>query len=616
MELNLMLAQERRRQLQLLIELAKLKQAKASRAELVGKVIGCRADSEPAANSLAAGKAAVPPGVLRTEREFAASSEPEKQIQGMLLAAQVAGHGEVPCSDVVAGNSPDIPPLCSQDMEAETQATLTATRTAGLETELGSDLIVGANAREDPASLRPYQDASNLQESCKGFNTLSNNGCGEPVDTVVATPVAVAWELPDSNKEPRGELAQIGSSVATEVEASADMLEARTLRRGLSETHCRENSPHTFEAHPLQSNFCWRRPAEEMGGPSRVSTATELTVGARSILSMGDKPPGSIKEVVKTMAEMTAKFAEVLSELKTEMKNIDRSNNSIKAELKSVVASMGFINSNFEEFKEEIASLRQELSQVQKQNLVCQTANKRMDKELKETRRQLTELKQYSRRSNLELKGIPCTENEVLVETMQKIAKFLMVDLVEGDIDAIHRVRTRGDGPANVIVRFNSRRKRDLILQAARKKRPTTAMLGSENAQPLYVNEHLCPEYKVLLGKAIQMKREKKWKFVWVSEGKVLMRKADNSRVISLTTFMTLWIASKGQDSVDAGEDPARAFDWRRGGRLNIPSPSTTATRHGWFKADLDKASAAAYHPSRLMGEPPTALTEIDIGTE
>ncbi|KAH6936325.1 hypothetical protein HPB50_016136 [Hyalomma asiaticum] len=327
MDLNLMLAQERRRQLQLLIELAKLKQAKASRAELVGKVIECRADSEPAANSLAAEKAAVSPGVLRTERECAASSEPEKQIQGMLLAAQVAGRGEVPCSDVVAGNSPDIPPLCSQDMEAETQATLTATRTAGLETELGSDLIVGANAREDPASLRPYQGASNLQESCKGFNTLSNNGCGgevtmiasspgagavetslvqrprggncnadrvsgahsvasslEPVDTVVATPVAVAWELPDSNKEPRGELAQIGSSAAKAGEAGADTFDAGTLRRGRSQAQCGENSPHTFEAHPLQSSFCWRRPAEEMGGPSRVSTAIELTVGARSIL--------------------------------------------------------------------------------------------------------------------------------------------------------------------------------------------------------------------------------------------------------------------------------------------------------------------------------------------
>ncbi|KAH6924385.1 hypothetical protein HPB50_016526 [Hyalomma asiaticum] len=326
MELNLMLAQERRRQLQLLIELAKLKQAKASRAELVGKVIESRADSEPAANSLAAGKAAVSPGVLRTERECAASSEPEKQIQGMLLAAQVAGRGEVPCSDVVAGNSPDIPPLCSQDMEAETQATLTATRTAGLET--GSDLIVGANAREDPASLRPYQDASNLQDSCKGFNTLSNNGCGgevamiassvsagaavetslvqrprggncnadrvsgahlvasslEPVDTVVATPVAVAWELPDSNKEPRGELAQIGSSVATEVEASADMLEAGTLRRGLSQAHCGDSSPHVLQAHSLLANNGLRQSADDMGGSLGTVAATEPTLRERATI--------------------------------------------------------------------------------------------------------------------------------------------------------------------------------------------------------------------------------------------------------------------------------------------------------------------------------------------
>ncbi|KAH6931765.1 hypothetical protein HPB50_000358 [Hyalomma asiaticum] len=113
MELNLMLAQERRRQLQLLIELEKLKQARASRAKQVGDVVECRAHSEPAANSLAAGKAAVSASVLRTERECALSAEPEKQIQGMLLATQVAGHSEVPCSDIVPGDSPDTAPLCS-----------------------------------------------------------------------------------------------------------------------------------------------------------------------------------------------------------------------------------------------------------------------------------------------------------------------------------------------------------------------------------------------------------------------------------------------------------------------------------------------------------------------
>ncbi|KAH6932960.1 hypothetical protein HPB50_011099 [Hyalomma asiaticum] len=320
MEFNLMMAQERRRQLQLLIELEKLKQARASRADQVGEVVECMAHSEPAANSLAVGKAAVSASVLRTEWECATSSEPEKQIQGMLLATQVAGRGEVPCSDVVAGDSPDTEPLCPQGVETETHAALTATRTAGLDTELGSDLIAEANARDDD------QEASKWQESCKSFDTLSNNGCGdevtmiasspsaeaavetslaerprggnceadrvsgaysvasllEPVDTVGATPVAVASELPDSIGETRRELAQIGHSAATAVEASADTFEAGTLRRGQPRAHCRENGPHTFEAHPLESNFCWRRPAEEMGGPSRISSATELTVGARS----------------------------------------------------------------------------------------------------------------------------------------------------------------------------------------------------------------------------------------------------------------------------------------------------------------------------------------------
>ncbi|KAH6919622.1 hypothetical protein HPB50_029390 [Hyalomma asiaticum] len=178
MEFNLMMAQERRRQLQLLIELEKLKQARVSRAEQVGEVVECMAHSEPAANSFAVGKAAVSASVLRTEWECAVSSEPEKQIQGMLLATQVAGLGEVPCSDVVAGDSPDIPPLCSQSMEAETHATLTATQTTGLETELGSDLIAEANAREDAASPKQYQEASKWQGSCTSFDTLSNSCCG------------------------------------------------------------------------------------------------------------------------------------------------------------------------------------------------------------------------------------------------------------------------------------------------------------------------------------------------------------------------------------------------------------------------------------------------------
>ncbi|KAH6921699.1 hypothetical protein HPB50_004117 [Hyalomma asiaticum] len=327
MELNLMLAQERRRQLQLLIELAKLKQAKASRAELVGEVVECRTHSEPAANSLAAGKATVSESVLRTEQECAASSEPEKQMPGVLLTTQAAGRSEVPCSDVVAGDSPDTAPLCSQCVENETHATLTATRTAGLETELGSDLIAEANAREDAASPKQYQEVSELQVSCPSFDPLGNSSCGEvamiasspsagavvesslvqrlrggncdadrvsvahsvasslePVDTVVATPVAAACELPELNEGLRSKLAQIGHSVAAAVEASADRLETRTLRRGRSQAHCGDSSPHVPQAHSLLANNGLRQSADDMGGSLGTVAATEPTLRVRATI--------------------------------------------------------------------------------------------------------------------------------------------------------------------------------------------------------------------------------------------------------------------------------------------------------------------------------------------
>lgn len=79
---------------------------------------------------------------------------------------------------------------------------------------------------------------------------------------------------------------------------------------------------------------------------------------------LGEKVPSSIKEVVKVITEMTAKFTTVVHDLKSEIKALHSSNLAVKAELTSVRASMGFINDSFEEFKSEIRALRAEVNQV------------------------------------------------------------------------------------------------------------------------------------------------------------------------------------------------------------------------------------------------------------
>lgn len=74
----------------------------------------------------------------------------------------------------------------------------------------------------------------------------------------------------------------------------------------------------------------------------------------------------------------------------------------------------------------------------------------------------------------------------------------------------------------NIVVQFARRTKRDAVLDEARKAKIIGTDLGLVGANPVFINEHLCPELKKLLGQAISRKREVGWRFVWVRDGHIL----------------------------------------------------------------------------------------------
>lgn len=81
----------------------------------------------------------------------------------------------------------------------------------------------------------------------------------------------------------------------------------------------------------------------------------------------------------------------------------------------------------------------------------------------------MVELKQYGRKDNIELKGVPAAKKEDLGKTIQTIATRLQIERISSDIDVAHRVPTKGSGPANIVVKFRSRSSRNMFLQAAKK---------------------------------------------------------------------------------------------------------------------------------------------------
>ncbi|XP_077508784.1 uncharacterized protein LOC144120262 [Amblyomma americanum] len=222
--------------------------------------------------------------------------------------------------------------------------------------------------------------------------------------------------------------------------------------------------------------------------------------------------------------------------MKRSVEKMGGSSTEIGAELSGIKESIDFMNEGFENFKADVEGFRRELAEVKKQNEHYQKTNELLRNELQETKKEMLELKQFTRNINLEIKGLPLAPNEDLVNSVQKVASCLGVALAESDIDVVHRVRSKDKDKPNVVVKFVTRSIRDKVLNAAKKTKLNTRLLGFEEQEPLFVNEHLCVENKVLLSKAKKAAKEHNWKFVWLSQGNILMRRADNCTVLHITS--------------------------------------------------------------------------------
>ncbi|XP_040071313.1 uncharacterized protein LOC120843908 [Ixodes scapularis] len=248
---------------------------------------------------------------------------------------------------------------------------------------------------------------------------------------------------------------------------------------------------------------------------------------------MAEKQPSTVKEVVKILAEVSTKLDDMNTKLSHE---INTMNTKLGTELESVNRSMDFMNKNFEDFKKDLAAAVKEIKELRAEQDALKVENKRLADELCTVKKELLDLQQYSRTNNLEIKGLPQNPNEDLETLVAKLAGCAGVQVCPADIDVVHRVPSKTQGVQNVIVKFVRRSVRDEVLSKTKKRRLTSADLGFETSVPVYINEHLCLENKILLSKAIRCKKEKGWKLAWVSQSRIFMRKNETSDVILITS--------------------------------------------------------------------------------
>lgn len=113
-------------------------------------------------------------------------------------------------------------------------------------------------------------------------------------------------------------------------------------------------------------------------------------------------------------------------------------------------------------------------------------------------------------------------------------------ELTENNIHHVTRV-AKGDPissrPKSIVVQFNSPRIRDTFLAASIQYNKTNPedklnshVLGiSGKKESIFIAEHLSPTNKMLHAEARNKGKNKNYKFVWVQNGKIFVRKSEGS---------------------------------------------------------------------------------------
>ena len=151
--------------------------------------------------------------------------------------------------------------------------------------------------------------------------------------------------------------------------------------------------------------------------------------------------------------------------------------------------------------------------------------------------KEVNDIQQYLRINNLEIVGLPATNEGESEETLLVNALNSLDGITDPirpeDIDISHPLKTRRSDDKNVhIVRFISRKTKASILTA--KKHENNRNFKFRNCD-IFINEHLSPRNRSLFASATGKKRTLGYKYLWTKGGTIHMRKTDISEVITIS---------------------------------------------------------------------------------
>ena len=143
------------------------------------------------------------------------------------------------------------------------------------------------------------------------------------------------------------------------------------------------------------------------------------------------------------------------------------------------------------------------------------------------------------RRDCLGIRGIPVLTGEDTSQLVKKVGEIIEVQVQDQDISISHRLTdSRPDRDPALIVKFAQRNVCDKFYKARKNLRGKslrdigiTRFAGCK----IFIVESLTQHNRKLFNECLQKRKDLNYRFIWTTHGKILLRKDEDSRVITIT---------------------------------------------------------------------------------
>lgn len=140
-----------------------------------------------------------------------------------------------------------------------------------------------------------------------------------------------------------------------------------------------------------------------------------------------------------------------------------------------------------EEFSRSLSFMNEMVEKLKDENDALKAANKALTSRNSVLEKRLSDMEQYSRKNNVEIKSVPSTKGESCVAIVQTIGNTIQCPVSESNLDIVHRIPSKANTP-HIIARCCSRAKKAEFMSKARKARLQAKDLGIPGAKSTIMN--------------------------------------------------------------------------------------------------------------------------------